>query len=503
MIKIPVVPLAVKLEMFELFGGRCSRGPKPECYTPFYDDYSVTINGKDCPVRECRVSAMPFNRWWPGKQRDLSQTELAGFISFSGDENVTLRVKKKSGFKTAIVRPASKNIVTEIVGDEVVFEIKENGSYVLELDGEHNALHIFYNKIKEYPDAESATYYFGPGLHYYGNIMLKDNESVYIDEEAIVFGSINAISAKNIRIFGGGSIDNSNEERIIEHCYENTTKGTFRIYNCQNVSVEDVILVNSSTWILSMFYCDNVNIDGVKLIGHWRYNADGIDVVNTSNVTIKNSFIRSFDDVISIKGIYDYKKVIENIFIENCVLWCGWGHTCELGVETWAPEYNNISFKNCDVIRISGPAMAICNGMQAEIHNVRYENINIEMQVDTLTPQMQKSDDHVYEPEKSGMRRFRLIYVGNDQYSIGTNGSEPYSVQYCEKLGYTQDVEFKNINLYTDDESIEPIIEIYSISPDVPVENVCIDGLYFNGVKQENLDGFKTTIMNADNIVIK
>ena len=37
-------------------------------------DYSVTINGKTCPVRECRVSAIPFNCIWPGHQRDKSQS---------------------------------------------------------------------------------------------------------------------------------------------------------------------------------------------------------------------------------------------------------------------------------------------------------------------------------------------------------------------------------------------------------------------------------------------
>ena len=39
-------------------------------------------------------------------------------------------------------------------------------------------------------------------------------------------------------------------------------------------------------------------------------------MTNTGNVTITNSFVRSFDDSISIKGIYDYEKYIENITLE-------------------------------------------------------------------------------------------------------------------------------------------------------------------------------------------
>ena len=71
-------------------------------------------------------------------------------------------------------------------------------------------------------------------------------------------------------------------------------------------------------WAAVPYYCNGVTFDNVKLIGFWRYNADGIDIVNSSNVTIKNSFLRTFDDCIAIKGqkaVYDKQKIIENIQI--------------------------------------------------------------------------------------------------------------------------------------------------------------------------------------------
>ena len=505
MIKIPEVKLCSIHMISPKYDGCRHTSTVSGRYTPFYDEYSVTVNGEQCPVRVCRVSAKSFNRWWPCHQRDISQSELAGFISFSGDEAVTLRVKRKSAYKKAVLRPVSKNIVPEICGDEVVFTITENGNYVLELDGEHNCLHIFYNKIKEYPDAKDVTYYFGPGLHYPGTIRLKSNESVYVDEEAIVFGGITAIDAENIRIFGGGTIDNSNEERVVEHCYENFTTGTFRIYGCKNVSVEDVIFMNSSTWILSMFYCDGVKVDGVKLVGHWRYNTDGIDIVHSRNIMVKNSFIRAFDDSVSIKGVYNNDKTIENIVIDNCVLWCGWGHTCELGIETWAPEYKNIHFINCDVIRCSGPALAICNGMDCEIHDVSYENINVEMQADTMVQVVQTSEEQEYDPYGEGMmRRFRFIYFSNNQHTISPETMQlSPDREFCEKFGYTHDVLVKNVNVYTDDESIVPMIEIYSLAEDRPIENITLENIRLNGEKVENFDKFETVLKNHNNVVIK
>ena len=61
-------------------------------------DFEVEINDVPCEVRECRVSAIPFNRPWPGKQRNYNQSESAGFISFSADEQVEIKVKRKKAF---------------------------------------------------------------------------------------------------------------------------------------------------------------------------------------------------------------------------------------------------------------------------------------------------------------------------------------------------------------------------------------------------------------------
>ena len=460
-------------------------------------DFEVKINEIPCEVRECRVSAVPFNRHWPGKQRPYNQSESAGFISFSADEKVEIRVKRKQPFENALIRPLSKNVNVNIVNDEVVFTLSKHGQYVLEFGNTHNVLHIFFNPIKEYTDAKDANLYFGPGIHFPGVITLRDNDSVYIDKDAVVFGSIYSQGAKNVKIFGGGVLDNSTEERVTEHCYENHTKGTFRIYNCENIDVSDIILTNSSTWAMSMFECNNIHVDNVKIVGHWRYNTDGIDIVNSENVFIENCFIRSFDDTISIKAIYEHPKPIQNLIIDNCVMWCGWGKNCEVGIETDGVEYKNIVFKNCDLIHNSVGAMCISNGNQAEIHDVLFENINVEFQSDTMPEVLQTEDAQKYE---SGNKTMPPCVIRNSilPYAIRKKCRDRLVRRTSENLGDVHDITYRNINIYTDADNLKPIIIMRRGESDKLIRNIRLEDIYINGKKAESFDEFATNFKNID-----
>ena len=465
-------------------------------------DYTVTVNGEDCFVHSCRVSAIPFNTIWPGHQRPKDQTELASFISFYGDEAVTLKVKCVREFKKAIVRPLSKKVDVDVNGDEVSFTLTRNGDYTLELDDQHYALHIFFNAPKEYPEKEKATYYFGPGVHMPLLITLKDNDSVYVDPEAIVYTTVYAVGAKNVRIFGGGILDNSCQERVSSACTGNCPIGNIRMYNSENITIEDVILRDSSLWILALFNCNNVVIDGVKLIGHWRYNADGIDLTNTSNAVVKNCFVRSFDDGVVIKAINNH-TLNENILVDNCTCWCDWGKTIEIGLETAADEYRNIRFINCDCIHNCGAAMAVSNGHYANIHDIHYENINVEYQLSNMPMVYQATEDMIYDGYgKTDMAD--LLRIDNAKMcSHDFYKNSKFANEKDKNPGYSHDITYKNINVFTD-EGMGPIkINLGSYSDKAMVENVSIEDVYINGKKAESLDEFwMARLENLENVTL-
>lgn len=73
-----------------------------------YGGYAVTVDGANAPVSEVRCSAMPFNRRWPGHQRQIEQTELCGMVRFVFAGKATVSVTADCDFADVKVRPLLK-----------------------------------------------------------------------------------------------------------------------------------------------------------------------------------------------------------------------------------------------------------------------------------------------------------------------------------------------------------------------------------------------------------
>lgn len=118
---------------------------------------------------------------------------------------------------------------------------------------------------------------------------------------------------------------------------------------------------------------EDASLDFVlTIIGNWRYNSDGINFISCHDCLVENSFIRTFDDSICLKGyeafgpfVYRLQLLdgqwdgtftmdgvtrrtftdlvrsesvyqcptasIHDIRIRSCVLWNDWGRALELG----------------------------------------------------------------------------------------------------------------------------------------------------------------------------
>ena len=460
---------------------------------PTSGDYRVYANGKAVPVYTCRISAFPFNSWWPGHQRNISQSEIASFVNLVTDEDVELTVEPltKKDYGKVMIKPYAKGVTPRTRDGMIAFTLRENGGYVLELDDYHGLLYIFNNKPQPCPSPKDVTYYFGSGVHFPGKITLKSNESVYLHKDALVYGCIYAENAENIHIFGNGIFDDSCEERITEHCYEAYTNGNIKFYDCKNIRVEGVGFTNSAIWCVNLFHCFDVVLDRINVFGQWRYNTDGVDIVNCQRVTVKNSFIHSFDDTVTIKGIdrYGYESNVD-ILTEGCVLWCDWGRTMEIGLESECPAYQNIVFRDCHVIRGGNTVCDIQNGDCAHVHDVTFENISMELESFYTKEILQKSEDQVYAPGdetsfaalmRISNNRFRQAYA-----FLGVGSGNASSLGQPSYAGVDR-IRVKNVRIFADSEIMSRLdgrcvtVKIRNIIPtteygDIDIENVVLNG---------------------------
>jgi len=103
----------------------------------------------------------------------------------------------------------------------------------------------------------------------------------------------------------------------------------FQPYNCKNILVSGVKMINSPMWFMNPVLCENVTVEKVKVQSHGPNN-DGCDPESCKNVLIKDCFFDTGDDCIAIKSGRDEDgrrigRPAENHIIEGCEMKDGHG----------------------------------------------------------------------------------------------------------------------------------------------------------------------------------
>ncbi len=434
------------------------------------EDYIVWVEGREAFVYSARVSRVPLNQIWPGYQRPLDQTEIASFASWDMAGPVTVEVRSTKPVESVAVRPSSYGIRPEVNGATIRFRMPRPMQVTVEVNGTHHALHLFANPMEQgAPDAsDPAVRYFGPGLHNVGVMEVDSGQMVYLAGGAVVHGAIRAVDASGIRIMGRGILDSSTIKRGEAH-------GAISLSGCSDLRIEGITIRDPNVWTIVPAACERVSISNVKLIGLWRYNADGIDVVNSTDVTIERCFIRAFDDCVVIKGLkkrggYPTGHLpVRNVRVTGCVLWNDWGRALEIGAETFAPEIADIVFRDCDIVRTTHIALDIQHGDRADIHDVTFEDIRLEIDEFNPRERIQKERDEKFEDvDDDGTYCPRLLVLGIK----GTRYSKD------SERGTTRNVLVKNVEVTG---GRHPVSQISGYDEDHRTEEVTIENLRING----------------------
>lgn len=328
----------------------------------------------------------------------------------------------ESRISDVAIRPRSRNFRYRVQGEKIVIYDLRPGQFTVEVNGFCHALHVFIDDEEKVLTEETALYsaaqeagyenfperipaknggtvlFFPAGEYEAEQIRMYSGDTLFLASGAWVHGSVREEGVKNIRIAGAGILDRTTE-------YNPGTRGgvaaaphAVHFEFSENIKIENITVLDSPMWTITVSGCDNVDVENVKMIGMWAGSTDGLDVVNSANVRLTDSFFRSGDDCVTLKGFRPYQdKNVENILVSGCVFWCDWGVALQIGAEAMAKYYRNIAFSDCDIIHSAQAAISFQAGGYAEISNVTYDDIRVEY---------------------SARARRPLLYIGVDETTV-------------------------------------------------------------------------------------
>lgn len=195
---------------------------------------------------------------------------------------------------------------------------------------------------------------------------------------------IYAMDEEDISISGSGTID-ANESMFYGDDSGYHIEGSYYprvplmlLEAVKHLTITGVKLVGCAFWTVHLVGCEDVLIDGIRLINNLRMaNSDGIDPDHCKNVRISNCHIECGDDAIVLKNSGDYKQYgpCENIVISNCTL-ISTSAAIKFGTEGES-DFRNILVTNCCISRSNrGISIQIRDG--GNVENVIFSNIRIE-----------------------------------------------------------------------------------------------------------------------------
>jgi hypothetical protein len=347
--------------------------------------YALSVDGNPVHVYNVKVAPEDDSDRWAAMGDVLNSHKYfatAAFASFDMAQPVTVTVTLPKQVTSVKVLPSSAAIVPTISGNTFTYELTEPKKLTFEVNGEWvNALHVFANPVEtDIPDPNDPNViYFGPGIHEISALKIYSNQTLYLAEGAILKANphysapasnfIVELVGNNIKIAGRGIIDAEG--------YSTHSRNFIGVNSCSNVTIDGIIITNSPTWTLSLRACTGVNINNIKIFGH-RANSDGIDICNSSNVTVENCFLRTLDDLVVVKTLNNSPQST-NIIVRNCILWNEVAHALSIGAELRA-NVDNVLFTDCDVIHDKGRewTLRVYHCDAAVISNIRFENIRVE-----------------------------------------------------------------------------------------------------------------------------
>lgn len=365
---------------------------------------------------------------------------------------------------------------------KLIFNVRDFGASG---DGKTDDTEAINSAILECSKSGGGTVIFPAGVYMTGSIHLLSNLTVKIDSGAVVKSMNTGFDSwednpfdedvmdrayyhvrasmfwgenlENIKFTGRGQIDAGGLTRS-----SNVKPGqgdkVIALKNCRNIEITDLSFDytggGGAHYVILLTGCDSVKIDNVDM----KAQRDGIDLMNSSNITITNTKINSVryegeaekggDDAIKIGSDFSLGEIrpVSNILVKNCIISAGCNGIM-FGTETLGP-ISNCSFEDIQIDFAGKNGLGITSNDGSIINGLVYKNIKMTR---VLAPFFIKVSDvkrvpssQTYATGKINNILFENITVSDISNPI--NG-EMTNVIWGKLNSFIENIEFRNVNI--------------------------------------------------------
>jgi len=340
-------------------------------------DTQILVNGQECYVYDTNVNHT--RSWVSSYYPPQSRTPIA-YFDFEGTVEIQVKVPNIE-IESVRVSPLSYGIepVVDAANHTVTFRVDQPDTYTLQFnDSPERAVHIFAYAIEEeVPDADDPNViYIGPGEWDIDTVSLEKGQTLYLAGGAVVHGTLTANFSSDITVCGHGILDGSK----IEGWKGTSASVPLKFDHCSNITVKDIIVLNSNAWVYQGYDSTDGVIDNVKIISS-RPNGDGISLQSCENYLVENCFVRTWDDSLVVKN---YDKNTDNITFRHIQLWTDLAQSMEIGYETNKGKkadasITNVLFEDITVLNnFHKPIISVHNADDALVQGITFKDIMVE-----------------------------------------------------------------------------------------------------------------------------
>ncbi len=339
------------------------RSPVPQPAIPGIPSsslYQVRVNGIPVPVND--ESDFDFHTAF-----------------FSMQEPVAVEVRFIAGTTFGSIHPLRHGIKPKLEGSTISFPLERPLKLVIKPRGDERIkpLALCATPLERdvpAPD-DPDVIYFGPGRHEAGVIRPASGQTVYLAPGALVEGRVETRDARGVSIRGRGTLD--------ARGYSVREKQTHAVLfeRCTDVHLEGIGIRGGSWWMTLFLLTNDASATHLSLFGK-TVNTDGIDLDGVQRFVARDCFIRCEDDGFgwhAVDAAANGEPPTRDCLAEDCVIWnTGWGNGLRIGASMETELFENITFRNIDVLEHAGAAIYSDHSDWATCRNIRFENFFIE-----------------------------------------------------------------------------------------------------------------------------